>query len=169
MKKISQGKYELLTTKADAIDKFMQMQGICREEISGENSIEFYCHKNGKIIITNPPTRRVERDNSTNLYAEIIEQDSKAYVTYYTAFSQSNNVLKMIFLAIYLLIAIFAIAVTIIGKVKTYYLPILVLGLVFFGIKLFASTKEEKNSPKDSEILIKELEKRVEAVNLWDK
>jgi len=169
MKKISQGKFEICTKKADAIDKFMQMQGVCREEISTENPIEFYCSKKGKIIITNPPTRRVENDNSTNLFGEIIEQDDKVYVTYYTAFSKSNNVLKTIFLAIYLLMAVFAIAFTIITKVKTYYLPILALGLMFFGIKLFVSTKEEKNSPKDSEILIKELEKRVEAVNLWDK
>ena len=169
MKKISQGKYQIFTTKQDAIDKLMQLQGTCREEISGENCIEFYCFENGKIIITNPPTRRVEIDNSTNLYAEIIEQDSKAYVTYYTAFSQSNNVLKMIFLAIYLLIAIFAIAVTIIGKVKTYYLPILIFGVASFSIKLFAGTKEKKNSLKDSETLINELEKRVEAVNRWDK
>ena len=48
-------------------------------------------------------------------------------------------------------------------------IPILFLGLLLFGFKLFSATKEEKNSPMDSEILINELEKRVEAVNLWDK
>lgn len=169
MKKLSQGMYEIFTTKADAIDKLMQMQGICREEISGENLIEFYCQKNGKIVITNPPTRRVENDNSTNLFAEIIEQNGKTYVSYYTTYSKSSNIFKLIFLAIYLFMAVFAIALTIIGKEKTFYLPILALALVFFGIKLFAGTKEEKNSPKDSEILIKELKKRVEAVNLWEK
>ena len=42
MKKISQGEFEVFTTKADAIDKLMQMQGVCREEISGENAIELY-------------------------------------------------------------------------------------------------------------------------------
>ena len=54
MKKISQGKYELFTTKADAIDKFMQMQGVCREELSSDKQIEFYCSKKGKVTITNP-------------------------------------------------------------------------------------------------------------------
>ena len=34
MKKIEQGEFEIFTTKADAIDKFMQMQGVCREELS---------------------------------------------------------------------------------------------------------------------------------------
>ena len=41
MKKISQGKYEVLTTKENAIGKFMQMQGICRGEISGDHPIEY--------------------------------------------------------------------------------------------------------------------------------
>jgi len=45
----------------------------------------------------------------------------------------------------------------------------LLLGVLLFGYNLLVNTKEETNSPKDSEILIKELEKRVEAVNLWDK
>lgn len=169
MKKISQGKYEVFTTKEDAIDKFMQMQGICREEISGENPIEFYCTKKGKIIITNPPTKRFESQHSTNLFAEVVQQEGKTYVTYYTMFDKSNNILNLIFIIIYLLIGVLAIVFAIASKNKIYYLPILLLGVLLFGYKLLVNTKEETNSPKDSEILIKELEKRVEAVNLWDK
>ena len=169
MRKIEQGKYEVFTTKENAIDKFRQMQGICREEISGENRIEFFCTKKGKIYITNPSTRHYENGISTKLFAQILNKDGKTYITYYTSFSKANNVLKTINIVIDLLMAIFLIAVIIIEKVRTYYLPIFVLCLVAFGIKLFFATKEEKNSPKDSEILIKELEKRVEAVNLWDK
>lgn len=168
MKIISQGKYEIFTTKEDAIDKFMQMQGICREEMSGENSIEFYCSKKGKISITNLPKKHIENTNATNLFAEIIEQDGKIYATYYTMFSKSTNILKLIFLAIDIIIIIFAIIFAI-NVDKTASLIVLVIGLVFFVFQLFITAKEEKNSPKDSEILIKELEKRVDAVNLWEK
>ena len=169
MKKISQGKYELFTTKADAIDKFMQLQGICREEISGEKPIDFYCTKKGKIIITNPPTKRVESHHSTNLFAEVVQQEGKTYVTYYTKFDKLNNILNLIFIVIYLLIGVLAIVFAIASKNEIYYLPILLFGVLLFGYNLLINTKEETNSPKDSEILIKELEKRVEAVNLWDK
>lgn len=169
MKKISQGKYEIFTTKQDAIDKFMQLQGTCREEISGENCIEFYCFENGKIIITNPPRRRIENENSTELFAEIIEQDGKTYVTFYTAFSQSNNVLKLIFLVIDIISAILAIAWTILNEVKIHVLIFLGLCLAFFVYKLFTASNEKRSSPDDSKIIIKELEKRVEAVNLWDR
>ena len=169
MKKIIQGEFEVFTTKADAIDKLMQMQGICREEISGENAIQFYCLKNGKITITNPPTRHVENDNSTILFGRVIEKDGKTYVTYYTAFSKSNNVTKLIFLLMDFLMAAISIVFVVLSKTQMYYLPILILALPLFSFKFFAGTKEEKNSKTDSEILIKELEKRVEAVNYWDK
>lgn len=169
MKKISQGEFEVFTTKADAIDKLIQMQGICREEISGENAIQFYCLKNGKITITNPPTRRVENDNSTILFGRVIEKDGKTYVTYYTAFSKSNNVTKLIFLLMDFLMAAISIVYVVLSKTQMYYLPILILALPLFCFKFFVGTKEEKNSKTDSEILIKGLEKRVEAVNYWDK
>lgn len=169
MGKIAQGEFEVLTTKADAIDKFLQLQGICREEISNENSIEFYCTKKGEIVITNPPKRNVENTISTNLFAEIIERDGKIYATYYTTFSKSSNVLKMIFLAIDVIITIFAIIFAVINKEKTFSLGVLVLGLAFFVFKLLTDSQEKENSSGDSEILIKELKKRVDAVNLWDK
>ena len=169
MKKISQGKFEICATKAGAIDKFMQMQGICREELSGDNSIEFYCSKKGKIAITNPPKKHIEHTNSTNLFAEIIEEDSKTYVTYFTVYSQFNNVLKFISLIMLIAMAIIAIVLAVANVDKTVSPIILVFCLLFFVFQLFNSAKEQKNSPIDSEIMIKELENRVEAVNLWDK
>lgn len=167
MNKIDQGKYELLTTKADAIEKFMQMQGVCREKISDENLIEFHCSKKGEIIITNPPQRHIENRISTELFAEIIEQDGKTHVVYYTAFSKLKNVTKLILLGLDIIIAIFAIIFAIISGDKKLFL--LVFALVFLAFQLFAGSKEKKNSPKDSDVLIKELEKRIEAVNLWEK
>ena len=169
MKKISQGQFEIRTTKADAIDKFMQMQGVCREELSGDNSIEFYCSKKGKIAITNPPRTHIEYKNSTNLFAEIIEEDGKTYVTYYTVYSPFNNVLKFISLIMSIAMAIIAIVLAVANVGKTASPIILGFCLLIFVFQLFNSAKEQKNSPKDSEIMIKELQKRVEAVNLWDK
>ena len=169
MKKINQGEYEVLTTKEDAIDKFMQMQGVCREKISEENRIQFYCSKKGKIVITNPPrgnsTSRLLNTNSTNLYAEVREKDDKTYITFYTAFNKFNNVIKLIFLTMNIIIAIFAI----VSADKTASPIILLLCLAFFVFVLYNASNEKNNSPTDSEILIKELEKRINAVNLWDK
>jgi hypothetical protein len=65
--------------------------------------------------------------------------------------------------------AILSVVAAILGDVSIYQLPIMILLFAFFGIKLFSTAKEKQNSPMDSHILIKELENRVEAVNLWDR
>ena len=169
MKKISQGKFEICTTKTDAIDKFMQMQGVCREELSSENLIEFYCSKKGKISITNPPKKHIEHTNSTNLFAEIIEKDGKTYVSYFTVYSRFNNVLKFISLIMLMAMVIIAIILAVANVDKTVSPIILVFCLLFLVFQLLNNAKEEKNSLKDSEIMIKELQKRVEAVNLLNK
>ena len=170
MRKIEQGKYELFTTTEDAIDKFMQMQGICREEFSDKDTIAFICTKKGKIFITDPPRRHVEYRHSTKLFAQVIQQKSKTYVTYHTAFNKSHNIFKSIDIIIDLLICILTTVFAIAIEAKTYYLTILLSCVLIIGHRLIIIfTKEKTNSTVDSDILIKELEKRVEAVNLWDK
>lgn len=169
MKKISQGKLQICATKADAIDKFMQMQGLCREGINDYQRIEFYCNKKGKITVTNPPSKHIEHTYSTALYGEVIEQDGKTYVAYYTVYSHYNNVLKIISLVMLTAMSVFAIvsAFADAGKKTPYILFVLCCALFVF--QLINTIKEKKNAPKDSKIMVDELEKRVEAVNLWDK
>ena len=170
MKKIAQGKNEIFTTKADAIDRFMQMQGLCREEISNENYILFSCTPKGKIDIFHLSSRRAPySQTSTRLYAKVIEQDGKTYVSYYTTFSKSNNILNAVCIVIYMLFMVLGVIIAVADVNELYYIYLFVFGLLLLGYRLFLNSKEEKNSPKDSEILINELEKRVEAVNLWDK
>ncbi len=169
MKKISQGKFEICTTRADAIDKFMQMQGVCREEINGYQRIEFYCTKKGKITITNPPSRHIENTYSTALYGEVIEQDGKTYIAYYTVYSHYNNVLKIISLVMLIAMCVFAIVFAVADYGKKVPYIIFALCCVLSVFQLINALKEKKNAPRDSKIMVEELEQRVNAVNLWDK
>ncbi len=171
MKKLNEGRYELFTTKADAIDKFMQMQGICREELSDEKAIEFICFKDGKISISNLPTRHIENNNATDLVAQVVEQDGKTYVEYYTTFNKSTIVWKFIAIILDIFLGIFAVILTVLYPEEN-FVALLAVGIVCIALlisRLISATKEEKHAPKDSAILIHELEKRVKAVNLWDK
>lgn len=169
MKKISQGKLELHTTKAQAIDRFMQMRGNCREKINGDSSIRFYCSKKGRIVITNPPARHIENVNSTNLYANVTEQDGKTYVAYYTAYSRGNNILKIVSIIITIVLTIPAIVLAVADADTTVLPVLLILCLPVSAFMLWKSVREKKNSADDSETLIKELQNRAEAVDLWDK
>lgn len=168
MKKLAQGKYEVYTTKEDAIHRLRQMQGYCREEISGENTVEFQCSKKGEIIISDFSRKSISSDCSIQLRAGVIRQDNKTYIAYQTEFSKGHNIFKTIFIILQIIGLFIAAWVMIkLGEIK--YLWVLLFSLVFSACLLFRSLKEESNSSKDSEILIKELEKRVDAVNHWDK
>ncbi len=169
MKKIAEGKFEIFTTRADAIDKLMQLQGLCREEINGYQRIEFYCTKKGEITATNPPSKHIEHTYSTALYGEVIEQDGKTYVEYYTVYSRYNNALKIISLVMLTVMSVFAIASAVVDSTGKAPYIIFLLCCAFYVFQLINTLKEKKNAPRDSEIMVEELKKRVEAVNLWDK
>lgn len=164
MKKIEQGKIEVFTSKGDAINKLMQMQGFCQSKLSNNNSIEFFCTKKGKFAISNPPTPLVSRENSTKLFGNIIEDDNKTYITFYTTYSNANNITKIIYLIIMVVSTILSFFVD-----KTVPRIILILCFLLFGYMLFITVKEKDNSPVDSNILISELKRRVDAINNWDK
>ena len=165
MKQISKGEFEVFSSKLDTINKLMQLQGVCQETIGGERRIEFYCSKRGKIAISNPPTRHERNWVSTYLFGKVIERDNKTYVTYYTTFSRYNHFLKLFCTVIDIIVGV--LAIVFLKNIFSFF--VMLLCLVFFVYQLFISVKEKSNSPKDSEILINELAKRIDAVNNWDK
>ena len=163
MKKIAQGEFEIHTTKKDAINKFMQLTGVCREEVSDDKPIEFYCTKTGKIAISNPPTTLVTREISTKLFGKIIERDEKTFVTFQIMYSSANNFIKIIYSTLMLISTLLAFFID-----KTAMRVALIFSSLLFGSLLISATEEKNNSPFDSELLIKELEKRVNAINNWN-
>ncbi len=163
MKKIAQGEFEIHTTKKDAINKFMQLTGVCREEISDDKPIEFRCTKTGKIAISNPPTTLVTREISTKLFGKVIERDGKTFTTFQIMYNGANNVIKIIYLTLMLISTVLAFFID-----KTTMRVALIFSFLLFDSLLFSATKEKNNLTFDSEMLIKELEKRVNAINSWD-
>ena len=75
----------------------------------------------------------------------------------------------MISLIMLITMAILAIVLAVTEADKTVSPIVLVFCLLFFVFQLFNNANEQKNSPNDSEVMIKELQKRVETVNQWDK
>ncbi len=147
----------------------MQLQGVCREKFSDGQCVLFYCTKKGKITVGNPSIRRYERQSSTKLCANVTEYGGKTYVTYYTEFNRFVNISKLISLVFDVIIAVFGIIMAIISEEKKPYFIVLAVCLVGFVYFLLNAVEENKNSPKDSDVLIKELENRIDAVNNWDK
>ena len=169
MKKISQGKFEVSTTKADAINKFMQLEGYCREELTYNRCLSFYCSKKGKIYISNVNSGSNKYTcDSTHLIANVVEQDGKTYVTYLTRFSSIINVIGIVFIAVYIVLYIVGIVMAVDSNIELYNILGLVAILSILIYNLFVSSNEKAKSKQDSDILIKALESKIEAVNRWD-
>lgn len=166
---IKQGEIEISSKKSEAIDRLMQLQGICREELSDESRIEFTVFKSGKISIKNLSSRHNGISNATRLFGNVIERDGKAYISYYTNFSGADYILKLISLAVWILFCISGLLLTFFNGFDYPWGLVLLFCSVFYCFYFFSAFKNKSNSTDDSEILINELLKRVEAINNWDK
>lgn len=162
--KIKRGKLEIFTSKNDAIDKLRQMRGVCREKYSDDNFMQFYCSKKGKLAISNPPRRHFQFYSPTALFGKIIEEDNKTYITFYTIYSKSFHSVKIFYFVMTVIMVIVSLFVD-----KTVPVILFILFLFLFLHHLFSATKEGEQASFDSDALITELERRVEAVNNWDK
>lgn len=174
MKKIKEGKFEVLASKKDAIDRFMMLEGGVRDfRDRNGGAMGFYCNKYGKILIQCQQGRReMEKNNSssnilTKLYGTIKQYDNKTYVEYYTALKNSN-VLTSIGLYLFGIIC----CIFLLIRYILFFLPIIIFLFYFIinMIKQINSILEEKTNPNiDSDILIKILENKINTVNDWEK
>ncbi len=169
MKKIEQGTFEIFTSKDDAINKLMQLQGVCKDiRNSNDCRILFECDKCGKIVVESDDDRYNLKKALilTKLYGEIIEQANKSYINYYVSLENKNVFLRLSMFVI-AIIVLLILGLFIDDKLKVLVaIVICIIGLVFQCI----SIKNEKcNSSLNSEILIKVLEDKINTINNWEK
>ena len=167
MARIGQGEFPIFTTKEDAIGKFRQMQGICRNQMSDDERIEFLCTRKGRIHLGEPSSRRGPQ-NPTELFGKVIARDGKTYVTYYTAFSGAGHVSNLATLLLGIAVTVFGIVFAVSAKEPAVTLAVLILCLGFWFYQLLVNLQKQNSAPADSYVLIKELERRVDAVNHWN-
>lgn len=168
MKKIVQGKFDVCTSKVDAIDKLMQLQGVCQEKNSNNCRIEFHCNKHGKIIIESQVSRHSPKKAKifTKLYGNVTKQNNKTYVNYYISFDK-NGVFRR--LSAFLIAAIVLLFFLVFVPNKTKVLIALILCIIGLIFQLFSIEKEKSNLNLNSDTLIKVLENKVNIVNNWEK
>lgn len=169
MKKIDQGKLKLHTSKNDAINKFLQLQGVCKDVKNSNNCrVEFFCNKKGKISIVSLRDRYSIKNSQilTELYAQVIENSGETYISYYTSLKKEKIII--IWSAFIVAIIVLLLSLLILDR------KILTLGIIFLCIYALiyqlSSIKREKDNPSEnSEIYIRVLEQKVDTVNNWEK
>ena len=171
MKKIAQGRYELSCTKEEAIERFQEMDGICRETISDDRTVGFFCTGKGEIVVSDPPRnmrRTMLYDSPTTLRGQIVEEEDKTYLTYYTTFSKFESVMKVIYVMLYMIMGVFAIVTAIANRESTLTVILCIAGFVFLIRQMYIVVNEKSHAWQDSEVMINVLKERVNAVNRWD-
>lgn len=171
MKKIKQGKIEVFTSKHDAINKLMQLQGLCKDvKDSNGGLINFYCNKNGKIKIECYEERlKLNFKNSrilSKLYGSITEYNHQTFIVYFTSLKITSIFARIsFFLMAIVILALFLLLP--VDKIKVLIVIVcLIIALIFQVITIL---KEKNNPHMNSEILIKVLEDKVNIINNWER
>ena len=162
---IDETTYEVCGTREDVIDKLRQLQGVCRETISDDRKIEFYCSKKGNISISNPYNKYIENQHSTELFGKVVSENNKTYIKIYVTYNKFTNFLKKSICLIDVLVAVLAM----IFVDKPYSFIVLFICFIFFVYNLISCNNEKDSAPFDSDILKQEIEKRIDALKNWDK
>ena len=167
MGRIGQGEFPIFTTKEDAIGKFRQMQGICRNQMSDDERIEFLCSRRGRIRLGEPSSRRGPQ-NPTELFGKVIAREGKTFVTYRTSFSGTGHASNLVASLLGAAVTVFGIVFAVSAKEPAVTLAVLILCLGFWFYQLLVNLQKPSSASADSYVLIKELERRVDAVNHWN-
>lgn len=164
---------EIIEISADlpeTIERLMQMNGVCRESDSTDKRIEFYCDKNGKILVTTPAGSS-SFSRSRYVRAEAVSRSGKTYIDMCAVQEKGSFVFFVIFAIIQTLLVIaFLVFYIISGNLpfgKGFFIRLL---LVLFTCIMFRNLFKEKNNiTPDLEKMKNEVKNRANAVSNWDK
>ena len=170
MKKNNQGIFEIFTSKTDAINKLIQLQGFYHKKNSNNTRIEFTCNKEGRIIISNPQGHKENWCGKSKLMiklvGKVIVQENKTFVTYYTTIGNFDIFRRLSVLAISIIICV-CFGIFTADKIKA--LLATAVCMVAFLSQLILIIKEKENFDLNSNLLIEILEKKINDVNNWDR
>ena len=107
-------------------------------------------------------------DSATTLRGQIVEDEDETYLTYYTTFSKFESVTNVVYVILYMIMGIFAIVTAIANRESALTVILCIAGFAFLIRRLYIIVSEKNHAYQDSEIMIKVLEERVNAVNRWD-
>ena len=161
---------EISADLPETIERLMQMNGVCRESDSTDKRLEFYCDKNGKILVTTL-VGSSSFPRSSYVRAEAVSRSGKTYIDMCAVQEKGSFVFSVIFAIIQTLLVIALLVFYIIsGNLpfgKGFFIRLL---LVLFTCIMFRDLFKEKNNiTPDLEKMKNEVRNRANAVSNWDK
>ena len=161
--------YEIDLPKETLIERLIEQDGICRDDDSNGYPIRFLCFKNGEFLVTGMSNDYDSRQFF--LQGETVGENGKTKIRVESVKNKSrpmSSVTRMVFNIIYTIICIALLIIT--GTVlEPQIILMLVLLLVMSFVSVNMSFKERKAIPYDQEIVLREVERRINGAIHWDK
>lgn len=164
---------ELSADLPEAIERLMQMNGVCRESDSTDKRLEFYCDKKGKIFVTAPAGRySFSFDRSSYVKAEVVNRNGKTYIDMYSVDIKGGFITSVVFAVIQILITVFISVIYALAEIPDLKIGLICVFisdalLIYFSLRDLY--KEKNNIAPDLEKMKTEVRKRAIAVNRWNK
>ena len=158
--------YELDIPKEDVIYRLREQDGFCRNEDSCGYPLEFVCYKKGDFFVKDPG--RVDRQ--VFLHGYLVAENDKTIVNVESVKIKGSFVYSIITNAICFMISFFLIIFLFLkgGFTGVVDLLKLLLALVLPILSMMIDFKEKNAIPADTEIMLNEIENRINGVIRWD-
>lgn len=158
--------YEIDTPKEDVIHRLIEQDGFCRNQDSCGYPLEFVCYKNGYFLVKDPNGI----DKQVFLQGNVESENDKTVVKVEKVKAKGRFLSSVISTAICFIISIVITVFTFMNggfnKIEDFLKLALILVLPILSIS--AEFKEKNAIPADTEIMLKEIDNRINGVIRWD-
>ncbi|MBR6533683.1 MAG: hypothetical protein IKT44_04580 [Clostridia bacterium] len=157
--------YEIDLPKKDVIHRLIEQDGFCRNQDSNGYQLEFNCYKDGFFLVIDPGF-----DRQVFLQGYVGSEMDKTIVKVETVKAKgrflSSVISTVICFIISIIIAVFTFSNDGFTEVEDFLKLAVILVLPILSIS--AEFKEKKAIPVDTDIMLNEIENRINGVIRWD-
>ena len=153
------------------IEKLILQNGICREKVSNQENLEFYCSKKGEVYVGEPFSSRGRgTDRIYSVSGEVREENGETVVKIYSQRRKIEIFDRYFTICLYFVTAFAYFLIKILWNIPIEKTDFIAVGLLLFlSVWITVLSKKEKhNKTNDIEIMINKVVKRVEAIARWD-
>lgn len=157
--------YEIDLPKEDVIRRLIEQDGFCRNDDTNGYQLEFNCYKDGLFLVIDPGF-----DRQVFLQGYVESEQGKTIVNVEKVKAKGRFLSSVISTAICFIISIVITVFTFMNggfnEIEDFLKLALILVLPIFSIS--AEFKEKNAIPTDTEIMLKEIDNRINGVIRWD-
>ena len=153
---------EVNASLQDTIDRLVQQEGVCRERFCNKGQLFFTCSEKGDISLN--------AGGSLYVIGKVLCENGKTVVKIYSVRSKAYLINHFVSIGLELLLLAAYLAVKLRYGEPVDIKEIILLLLIIISVPFFCFSLKKRNESKeaDTEKMVLEITRRVEAIERWD-